>query len=66
MAESKNDILESANHMIEHYGADAEKASTSYADACLAEGDMDGSIKWTRVKLLVAEITAGNEESQLH
>ena len=66
MAVSDFDLLEQANHMIKHYGADAELASVSNADACLEKGDIEGSLNWTRIKLLVAEITAEEGQKALH
>lgn len=66
MAVSNIELIKSANLMIEHYGEEAELKSTSNADACLAEGDVEGSLTWVRIKLLVAEITGRNCAVPLH
>lgn len=66
MIVSDLDLIERANQMIEHYGEDAENASITNADACLEKGDFEGSLNWTRIKLIVAEITAEENEEAVH
>lgn len=63
---SHQDLYKTASVMIELHGDEAEDFSATRANDFLDQGDIEGSLTWTRIMLIVAEINNPENNGALH
>jgi hypothetical protein len=52
----KTALSQTANKLIQFYGAGAEKEATDHAERCTRRGDTDGSGTWNWIATAISEI----------